>query len=74
LATVITRSAFQPLVMKVLAPFGVAALAVLDGAGLDRLQVGADARLAHRNGGDDLAARHARQESSLLRLGTVLQM
>ena len=42
-------------------------------AGLDRLQIGAGARLGHCDRADQLAAGHARQPLELLLLGTVVE-
>ena len=46
-------------------------LAVAAGGGLDALQVGAGAGFGHRDGADQLAARHARQPVALLLLAAV---
>ena len=48
-------------------------VAVADGRGRHRGEVGADARLGHGDGGDQLARRDARQPAGLLLVGAVAQ-
>ncbi len=73
LTTTPTRPACRPFEMNVFEPLMTYSSPVAHRARPDRLQVGARARLGHRDRADEFARGHARQPVLLLRLGTVVE-